>query len=84
MNDSSFDCRQRGVTAAKRLPIHGLTIFAALLLAGCSSPPFGAATPEYDRHFGESVRAGARGPDPRSGRRSRNLGKTTEMDGDRL
>ena len=52
------------------------------LLAGCAgSQPFGASTPAYDRHFGDSVRQvrAAQTLDP--GATARNLGKTTEMDG---
>jgi len=53
-----------------------------VLLAGCAGArPFGAATPEYDRHFGESVRQirAAQILDPDAS--ARNLGKTTQLDG---
>ena len=53
-----------------------------VLLPGCAAvQPFGAATPEYDRHFGDSIRQvrAAQTLDP--GATARNLGKTAEMDG---
>ncbi len=53
-----------------------------LVLAGCAgSQPFGASTPNYDRHFGDSVRQvrTAQTLDPDAS--ARNLGKTTTLDG---
>ena len=69
-------------TAARGIRLAGTWALVALL-CGCagSAAPFGAATPAYDARFGESVRQALKAQTLDPDASTRNLGKTTQMDG---